>query len=84
MKTIFNVLALLALLAGGVYLGSAQQKDPDAIGRDIAQAYLDAGAIDENWRTSHPFLTADATYITDKPTPAYKEYKVSCDGKPDC
>ena len=60
------------------------EKTPDEIGRDIAQAYLDAGSIDEIWHALHPYLAADATYLSDKATPAYKEYKVSCDNQPNC
>jgi hypothetical protein len=82
-KFALTSLAIVVVGLSGLF-AFAGVKTPDQLGKDIAQQYIDSSLVDENWHSSHPYIAADYTYVTDSDAPAYKEYKVSCDDKPNC
>ena len=83
MKKLIAMTCIIATCFSSYYT-FATMKSSDEIGRSIAQGYIDNSLIDENWRASHPYIAAEHAYYTDKDTPSYEEYKVSCDSNPNC
>ena len=84
MKKAFAIVLLFSLVTSSSYLALARLINPDDLGEEIAQNYLNNSVTDESWTASHPYIAKKHAYYTDADKPAYIEYKVSCDDNPKC
>ncbi|MDP2104282.1 MAG: hypothetical protein Q8K26_05160, partial [Candidatus Gracilibacteria bacterium] len=85
MKKILGVITVSLLMTGSIYLGSAKEVSPNELSKDIANQYILNSLHDENWKDNDPKIADDGiSYYTDKDTPSYVEYKVSCKKDSDC
>lgn len=84
MKKIASVFILVFFFLLWTLLSSSKFKDTHEVGKEIANSYIEQALEDENWNWKKPYISEEYPYLSDKDTPSYIEYKISCDTNVDC